>query len=193
VWFCCAWTVLGLGGGPEPWLARGGPGYAVVGPGCMSVNAGAGLAGPAACCCDCDCTSASLCHKGGGGRHGPVTGLGGGQVERRGRHGHGHLQTDRGRSCGRGEHPATVAVGEGALTLADESESGEETRADSGRPTWTEPRRGRRGSSPFLFLLACTTVLRLGRPFAGSTEWVGGYGAEAVSSRMNGERVLWRP
>jgi len=55
---------------------------------------------------------------------------------------------------GEASTPATAVVGEGALTLVDESESGEETRADSGRPTWTEPRRGRRGSSPFLFLLA---------------------------------------
>jgi hypothetical protein len=80
--------------------------------------------------------------------------------------------------------PATVAVGEGALTLVDESESGDETRTDSERPVWREPRRGRRGSSPFLLLLACTPVLRRGRPFAGSTEAT----EEVVSSRMNGAR-----
>jgi len=95
--------------------------------------------------------------------------------------------------AGEASTPATVAVGEGALTLADESEF---WRGDPRRFRETNvdgASRGRRGSSPFLFLLACTPVLRLGRPFAGSTEWVGGYGAEAVSSRMNGERVLWRP
>lgn len=90
--------------------------------------------------------------------------------------------------------PATVAVGEGALTLADESESGEETRMDSGRPIWTEPRRGRRGSSPFLLLFAFTPVLRRGRPFTGSIEVVGEYGDEEVeSSRMNGVREVWKP
>jgi hypothetical protein len=95
---------------------------------------------------------------------------------------------------GEASTPATVAVGEGALTLVDESESGDETRTDSGTPTWMEPRRGRRGSSPFLLLLACTPVLRRGRPFAGSTEEVEAYGDEEfVSSRRNGARGVWRP
>lgn len=146
------------------------------------MKAGVGLVGPA-------CTSVSPCHKGGG----PGGGTDAYAVSARLTEGDDKgipicMPTVTG-TVGDASTPATVEVGDGALTLADESESGEDTRVDSGRLKWREPRRGRRGSSPVLLLLACTPVLRRGRVPAASVGWTGGYGeADVVSSRKNGAR-----